>query len=418
MVCQFALVPLTLHYLDKTQYGIWLTLASVIGWFSFFDIGIGNGLRNKLSEALAVNNVHLARIYVSTSYALVSIIFLFIIVLFGIINPFLNWAEILNVSAEMNAEISKMVLYVFTFFCLSFIMTLIGNVLYAHQMSAVNGIIGPIGSMVSLVIIYILTLTTESSLFYVALTFSAVPVVVLFIANALLFRKRFSYIAPRFEFVDFKFSSQLLGLGFQFFVVNIAVLVLFSTANIILTQLYGPEEVTVYNIAYKYFTVAIMISGIVLSTYWSAFTEAFVKRDFSWIRKSISKLVIVAFLLSAGVILSAVVSDFAFHLWVGDSVKVPNSMKITMCLYAIINLISSPYIIFINGTGKIRLQVYASVISTIVTIPLAIFFCRSLALGPSGVIVAMICSTLPTAIVWRIQYKKIMSETATGIWNK
>ena len=123
MACQFALVPLTLHYLDKTQYGIWLTLASVLGWFSFFDIGIGNGLRNKLSEALASNNLLLARIYVSTSYALVSIIFLSMIVLFWIINPFLNWAAILNVPEAMNMEITKMVLYVFTFFCLSFIIS-------------------------------------------------------------------------------------------------------------------------------------------------------------------------------------------------------------------------------------------------------------------------------------------------------
>jgi len=30
----FLLVPLTLHYLNATNYGIWLTLSSIIGWFS------------------------------------------------------------------------------------------------------------------------------------------------------------------------------------------------------------------------------------------------------------------------------------------------------------------------------------------------------------------------------------------------
>src|SRR5512135_2482246 len=71
---QLALVPLTLHYLEKERYGIWLTLASLMGWFGFFDIGIGNGLRNKLSEALANNDTRQAKIYVSTSYGLVSAI--------------------------------------------------------------------------------------------------------------------------------------------------------------------------------------------------------------------------------------------------------------------------------------------------------------------------------------------------------
>ena len=30
-----------------------LTLSSIIGWFAFFDIGFGNGLRNKFAEAIA-----------------------------------------------------------------------------------------------------------------------------------------------------------------------------------------------------------------------------------------------------------------------------------------------------------------------------------------------------------------------------
>src|SRR5450755_4419818 len=63
------LVPLTIHYVKPIQYGIWLTLSSIIGWFGFFDIGLGNGLRNKFAEALAKGEHERARIYVSTTYA-------------------------------------------------------------------------------------------------------------------------------------------------------------------------------------------------------------------------------------------------------------------------------------------------------------------------------------------------------------
>ena len=98
VIIQFALVPLTLHYLDKFHYGIWLTLASLLEWFNFFDIGIGHGLRNKLAESLAKNEFGLAKIYISTAYAIVTMIFLGFIIIFSVINPFLNWASILNVS--------------------------------------------------------------------------------------------------------------------------------------------------------------------------------------------------------------------------------------------------------------------------------------------------------------------------------
>ncbi|GAH31869.1 unnamed protein product, partial [marine sediment metagenome] len=53
ILISFLLVPLVLNYIDITKYGIWLTLSSIIGWFGFFDIGLGNGLRNKFAEAIA-----------------------------------------------------------------------------------------------------------------------------------------------------------------------------------------------------------------------------------------------------------------------------------------------------------------------------------------------------------------------------
>lgn len=46
------LVPMTIGYISSELYGIWLTLYSVIQWLSFFDIGFGNGLRNKLERLL------------------------------------------------------------------------------------------------------------------------------------------------------------------------------------------------------------------------------------------------------------------------------------------------------------------------------------------------------------------------------
>lgn len=60
-----ALVPLTLHLLDEYKYGIWITLFNVISWISIFDVGIGNGLRNKFAETIANGKLHEAREYVS-----------------------------------------------------------------------------------------------------------------------------------------------------------------------------------------------------------------------------------------------------------------------------------------------------------------------------------------------------------------
>src|SRR5665647_1530201 len=128
------LVPLTIHYVNPTQYGIWLTLSSIIAWFSFFDIGFGNGLRNKFAEALAKGEEELARIYVSTTYAILCIIIGIVLILFLCINPFINWAKILNTTQEMAGELSILAGIVFIFFCLRFIFQLVTtvSVSYTH----------------------------------------------------------------------------------------------------------------------------------------------------------------------------------------------------------------------------------------------------------------------------------------------
>src|ERR1700761_5284446 len=66
----FVLIPMTINYVNPVQYGIWLTLSAIIAWFNFFDIGLGNGLKNKLAEANALNDTDSAKIYVSTTYAI------------------------------------------------------------------------------------------------------------------------------------------------------------------------------------------------------------------------------------------------------------------------------------------------------------------------------------------------------------
>ena len=43
VVIYLLLVPLTLGYLNAYEYGIWLTLSSILTWINSFDIGLGNG---------------------------------------------------------------------------------------------------------------------------------------------------------------------------------------------------------------------------------------------------------------------------------------------------------------------------------------------------------------------------------------
>lgn len=114
----FLLIPLTLDYLNPYEYGIWLTLNSVLSWVYLFDIGLGNGLRNRLAEALAKGDNALGKIYVSTTYFCMTVIISIIYLLFLVAQNWLDWYEILNVEADKVERLNFLVTVLFGFFCL------------------------------------------------------------------------------------------------------------------------------------------------------------------------------------------------------------------------------------------------------------------------------------------------------------
>ena len=85
-------VPLLLNALDTDNYGIWLTLTSIVSWVAMLDIGLGNGLRNKLAVSLANNDILLAKKYVSSAYGVLALyITLFVSVFLIFASFFLSW---------------------------------------------------------------------------------------------------------------------------------------------------------------------------------------------------------------------------------------------------------------------------------------------------------------------------------------
>jgi O-antigen/teichoic acid export membrane protein len=164
-------LPITLNYVDSSVYGVWLTLSSIVGWFVFFDIGLTQGLRNKFAEAVARGDSELAQIYVSTTYAILAIIFLFLWVVFIITNSYLNWSSILNVDEGMRPEVTRLAIIVFTYFCLSFVLRIITTILIADQQPAKSSFIDLAGQALSLLFIIILVKTTEGSLIRLGLAY-------------------------------------------------------------------------------------------------------------------------------------------------------------------------------------------------------------------------------------------------------
>ncbi|MFH1119583.1 MAG: oligosaccharide flippase family protein [Bacteroidota bacterium] len=418
IVISFLLVPLTLGYLGAVDYGIWLTLSSVVAWFGFFDIGLGNGLRNKFAEALALGNRELARSYVSTTYFGLSLIFGLLWLIFMVVSFFLDWNLIFNAPPNESQNLHILVVYVFSLFLIRFVLKLLSVIIIADQRPAISNTFDPLSNVISLIVIYILTITTRGSLMYLGIAVTASPVIVLALASVYFFRRDYREYRPSFAFVRLNQLKELTGLGFRFFLIQIAVLVIFSTDNMIIAQELGPEQVTPYNIAFRYFNSVTMAFAIIMTPLWSAYTQAYTKNDIPWIRNITRKLTRFWLLILLTVILMIAISGPFYSVWVGDKVKIPFLITLFMGIFILISTWNNVYVYFINGTGKIRLQLYSSIIAAAVNIPVSIYFARDLKLGAAGVIIATCICLFPGTILAPVQYFKILNKTAGGIWLK
>jgi len=411
-------VPLLLNYLSVEKYGIWLTLVSILGWFSFFDIGLGNGLRNKLAETKAKGDLTQSRKYVSTTYALLICIFSIVLIIFNISNYFLNWNLILNTKTISNHELYILTSIVLTFFILRFIVQLIGVIYLADQKPSVSSAVPTLSNLISLLIVFILAKTTEGGdLVLLGSVISILPVLLFILLSVYSFNNRYAFLKPSLSKVDFSLSKSLLNLGVKFFLMQVTVIVVFSTSNLFIAQFYGASEVVVYNIVFKYFQVPVMVFSIILAPLWSATTDAFVRSDYVWLKVTMRRLNILSLVFGIGIILMVIISNYIFKIWIGDKVNIPFNITLFMAIYAMINVFVAPFSSFINGTGKIQLTMSL----TLIGIPLyfiAIFFSSKLFNDSSGIILAIIITSLIGAIIQPIQSYKILSRTAKGIWFK
>ena len=412
-----AMVPLMISILDKERYGVWLTLSTIFLWFSNFDIGLGNGLRNKLAEAIAMGKHKLGRIYVSTTYALLLVIFIPIIILFFIINPFLNWNSILNTDIITYQELFLLTSTTFTLFILRFIFQLIGVVYMALQKPAMNNFLVTLGNFISFIIIFLLyKLWSIHSIIVMGIMLTGVPLLTLIFANIFAFKKDLKIYHPSIKYVQFKYNKNLFVLGGQFFIIQIAAVLLFSTANILITQLFNPSEVVVYNITLQYYNIPIMLYSIILTPLWSAITDAYVKDDYPWMKNILRRFNRISLIFCVLIILMTIISPFIYEIWLNGKIQIPLSLSIAMACYAIINVFLSPYTNFINGIGKLRLNVLLVSFSIIGYIPFAIWLGNSVG-NSTGIIIALCCVNATGLYFQVIQVNKLLNKKAYGIWN-
>lgn len=416
LLTSLVIVPITINYLNNEVYGIWMTITSILYWITTFDIGLGNGMRNYLAEALATNDTKLGKKYISTTMLLLSLIALSmaIVLLYPLIT--INFNSFFNTNAIAGNELRMAVVIAVGFTLMNFVLKNIGMIFVAMQKYAINDLLSISGNVIALILIYILTKVTTGNLVLVVLAYTMTSCVAFLLAAIPLFWKH-PELKPSLRFFEKSLGKKIVGKGFGFFVIQISsCLVIFGAANFFITQSCGPAAVTTYNIAYKFFNLLVIAYTIILAPMWNAYTDAYVKGDMQWIKATFNKALKFWVLSICGGLGMLLICNLFYKLWIGNMVNVPLSVSASTLIYVCFFNLNNCATYLINGLNKIFVQIIISLAVTTLYIITVLAFGRKL--GVEGIVLSMAASYAVMSVVHLYQCRKLINSKADGIWNK
>lgn len=398
ILANLMVIPVTLKLLGQEKFGIWVTLLTVINWVSFFDMGIGNGLRNKVTECLSQDEREGAREYVTTAYVVMGGAVTAAALIYLIMSRAVSWDAVFNSKSVDRGDMYLLMGIVVVGALINFAVSLAIQLYYSVQKASA----GSLGNFISqagtlLLLGYFLkfgTLTIKG----VALINMGVLVMTNLILNWTFFRGH-TYLLPSLKYFRREKIRSLVMLGGKFFVIQMASVVILTTDNMIITRLLGPEHVSGYNIVSKLFSLIIIGHGIILAPLWSAYTEAYTRGDGEWLVRNIRIMYLLMLPIVAGAGVLFFIYPFIIKIWIGEELGISRSLVALFSIYTVIYTWSNLHMHLLNGLGRVKYQLPVWIFQGAINIPLSIYFVRVHNMGVNGVILGTALSLVIFAIM-------------------
>ena len=370
-------MPAYMKYFDDSKVlGLWFTIISVLTWILTFDLGIGNGLRNNLVEAISKNNRQKVKQYISSAYIIISIIVAFSYIISTVIFPIINWNKIFNISMDIISKeiLLKTVQIVFVGIMLQFLLKLITSILYALQKSAIPNLLVLCTTIIQLLYVVLAKKhSTEENLLNLARIYVLAVNIPLAIATISIFMTKLKNCKPSIKYFKLELAKKVMKLGGYFFFIQIMYMVLMNTNEFIITWLYGSDKVVEYQVYYKLFIFIGLILNLALTPIWSAVTKASAEKNFKWIKKLyklLKKLSIIGIACEFAFIL---IFQMVVDIWLKD-----NAIQVNYIYALIFSTFGSTFIFnavlcsVANGLGLLKTQLVFYTLGAIIKIPMIV----------------------------------------------
>jgi len=358
VVTMLIAVPLTLHYLGSERYGMWMTINSIVAMMSFANLGMGLGVMNAVSEAHGREDRQAAVRYVSSGFFMLSAVALFILIGFAVVYPMIPWQRVFQVTSPQAIREAGPALGIFLVcFAANLPLGMVQQVQLGYQEGFINSLWESAGKVLGLVGL-LLVIYLKAGLVWLVLAVAGAPVLAWLSNSIFLYGCSRPWLGPRFRNYHGTSARKVLHTGLFFFILQMGLVLIYGSDNLIITQFLGPDEVTQYAIPYQMFSQALVIFNIIYAPLWPAYAEAMTRGDMNWVQKTLGRSLKII-LLSTGVISLVLVifGNQLLHFWVGPTISPPLLLNLGLGLWMLILAFGSAMSILLNAANIFRFQI-------------------------------------------------------------
>ena len=400
VVISLVSVPLTIHYLGPEQYGVWLTISSILVWLALTDFGLaGSALINVVSDAHGRNDKLTAQQYVSSAFWALTVIASVLGLITFVCFRYISWPGVFHTTSIPAHELAMSAALTLIFFIVSLPLSIQYSVYSAYQDGALSNVCGIIMNVSSLIALILVT-RSSGGLTDLILAVSGTRLVIGF-GNTLYIFKRYPWLFPAPSAVRWHCIRKLFSLGGNYLVTQLGAFGIGQSQPFIITQILGPAAVVPFVVSYRLITLPMEVAYLSIAPFVPAFGEAKARADWHWIRTAYRKVTVISILVGIPILLLlAAVAQPVIRLWAGPA-AVPGWLLILgLVLYNIVGVIFMGTGQLLTGLERPKPLVASTVLCAVSVIGLGIIGCKYM--GVAGVALAMAVSKLLT--FWPIQF--------------